>query len=312
MKAFSCLAFLFYLPLVHAQLLPPRPLAQQKSGEPPTISVNVRLVNVFVNVTDSSGAPVPGLNKDDFLLSENGHPQKIAVFERQSELPLNIVLAIDASGSVAKDFPLEEQAAHRFVRAMLRPVDRFDVMEFADNVREVVGFTNSLSRIDRGLSSIRVGSATALYSAIYLASQSLAPYSGRKVLVLISDGGNTAKGTTYDMALEQAVRGEAIVYSIIDVPIYASAGRDLAGEHAMITLSQETGGKYYYADASSLDRTFQQVSQDLRTQYLLGYYPKDNSDNKEFRTISVHLRNPPAGTNYTVRHRTGYYPSPAQ
>jgi Ca-activated chloride channel family protein len=211
-------------------------------AQAPTISVNVRLVNVFVNVTDNKGAPVPGLTRDDFVLSEDEHSQKIAVFERQSELPLEIVLAIDTSGSVHKDLGLEQEAARHFVRSLLRPVDHLDLMEFADNVREVVFFTNNAGRIDRGLNDMGRGAATALYSGVYLASQSLAPRFGRKVLVIISDGGNTVKGTTYDMALEQALRGEVMVYPIIDVPIYASAGRDLAGEHALITLAQETGG----------------------------------------------------------------------
>jgi Ca-activated chloride channel homolog len=278
-------------------------------GQAPTIQVNVRLVNVFVNVTDANGAPVGGLDKENFLLFEDGRPQDIKVFERQSDLPLNIVLAIDTSGSVRKDMDIELDAAHRFVHSFLRPIDRLDLMEFSDDVREVVGFTNNLGRIDRGLNDMRGGAATALYSAVYLAAENLAPYSGRKVLVLISDGGNTVKGTTYDMALEEAVRGEAIVYSIIDVPIAASAGRDLAGEHAMITLSQETGGKYYYADASSLRQTFEQVSEDLRTQYLLGYYPKPSMNNG-FRSISVRLHGVPQGSDYTVRNRTGYYPSP--
>lgn len=300
MKAFFCAVLVLGLPVF---------AAHAADGQPPTISVNVRLVNVFVNVTNEQGAPVAGLTKDDFSLSEDGHPQTIAVFERQSELPLNIVLAIDTSGSVRKDLDLEREAAHRFVHALLRPVDRLDLIEFSDSVHEIVGFTNNLGRIDRALGEMRSGSATALYSGVYLASQILAPYSGRKVLVLISDGGNTVKGTTYDMALEQAVRGEAIVYSIIDVPIEASAGRDLAGEHAMITLSQETGGKYYYADAGSLDRIFALVSEDLRTEYLLGYYPANRSTDSGFRTISVKLRNQPAGSTYNVRHRTGYYPS---
>ena len=187
--------------------------------EPPTISVNVRLVNVFVNVTDDKGSPVPGLTRDDFLLSEDDHPQKIAVFERQSELPLEIVLAIDTSGSVHKDLGLEQEAAKHFVHSLLRPVDHLDLMEFADNVREVIFFTNNPGRIDRGLNDMVRGAATALYSGVYLASQSLAPRSGRKVLVIISDGGNTVKGTTYDQALEQALRGEVMVYPIIDVPI---------------------------------------------------------------------------------------------
>jgi Ca-activated chloride channel family protein len=280
-------------------------------AQTPTISVNVRLVNVFVNVTDAKGAPVPNLTQDDFLLSEDDKVQKIAVFERQSELPLEIVLAMDISGSVHKDLSLEQFAAHHFVHSLLRPVDHLDLMEFADNVRELVFFTNNPNRVDRGLNSMGRGDATALYSAVYLASQQLAPRSGRKVLVIISDGGNTLKTTTYDMALEQAQRGEVMIYPIIDVPVSASAGRDLEGEHALITLAQETGGKYYYADSSTLDKTFAQLSEDLRTQYLLGYYPSNRSGT-HFRTISVKLRGSSAGAGYLVRNRPGYFPTPAE
>lgn len=280
-------------------------------AQTPTINVNVRLVNVFVNVTDANGAPVPGLTREDFQLSEDDKAQKIAVFERQSELPLEIVLAIDTSGSVHKDLGLEQFAAHHFVHSLLRPVDHLDLMEFADNVREMVFFTNNPNRVDHGLNSMGRGDATALYSAVYLASQQLAPRSGRKVLVIISDGGNTVKGTTYDMALEQAQRGEVMIYPIIDVPISASAGRDLEGEHALITLAQETGGKYYYADSTTLDKTFAQLSEDLRTQYLLGYYPS-NRIGSRFRSISVKLRGAYAGDGYVVRNRPGYYPAPAE
>jgi Ca-activated chloride channel family protein len=280
-------------------------------AQAPTINVNVRLVNVFVNVTDDKGAPIPGLTRDDFMLSEDQHPQKIAVFERQSELPLEIVLAMDTSGSVHKDMGVEQEAAKHFVHSLLRPVDHLDLMEFADNVREMVFFTNNAGRVDRGLNNMERGAATALYSGVFLAAQILAPRSGRKVLVIISDGGNTVKGTTYDQALEQALRGEVMVYPIIDVPISASAGRDLAGEHALITLAQQTGGKYYYADGTSLDRTFAQLSEDLRTQYLLGYYPTNRSG-AAFRTISVKLRAPADAPNYLVRHRPGYYPTSLQ
>ena len=312
MKPLRCAAICCVLILCafpgQAQAGPPSAV-KAAATDPPTISVNVRLVNVFVNVTDDKGTPVPGLTKDEFLLSEDEHPQKIAVFERQSELPLEIVLAIDTSGSVHKDLGLEQEAARHFVHSLLRPIDHLDLMEFADNVREVVFFTNNPGRVDRGLNDMGRGAATALYSGVYLASQSLAPRSGRKVLVIISDGGNTVKGTTYDMALEQALRGEVMVYPIIDVPISASAGRDLAGEHALITLAQQTGGKYYYADSSSLDRTFAQLSEDLRTQYLLGYYPS-NRTGSDFRTISVKLRSPAGGAGYVIRNRPGYYPSP--
>jgi Ca-activated chloride channel family protein len=218
---------------------------------------------------------------------------------------------MDTSGSVHKDMGVEQEAAKHFVHSLLRPVDHLDLMEFADNVREMVFFTNNAGRVDRGLNNMERGAATALYSGVFLAAQILAPRSGRKVLVIISDGGNTVKGTTYDQALEQALRGEVMVYPIIDVPISASAGRDLAGEHALITLAQQTGGKYYYADGTSLDRTFAQLSEDLRTQYLLGYYPTNRSG-AAFRTISVKLRAPADAPNYLVRHRPGYYPTSLQ
>jgi len=314
LRAAFCFALSLCAAAGHAQLGTETPLAvaaaAPAAGAQPTISVNVRLVNVFVNVTDDKGAPVPGLTRDKFLLAEDDHPQRIAIFERQSELPLEIVLAIDTSGSVHKDVLVEQDAARHFVHALLRPVDHLDLMEFSDSVREVVFFSNNLGRIDRGLNDLQRGAATALYSGVYLASQTLAPRSGRKVLVIISDGGNTVKGTTYDQALEQALRGEVLVYPIIDVPISASAGRDLAGEHALITLAQQTGGKYYYADSSSLESTFAQISEDLRTQYLLGYYPSNHSGSG-FRSISVKLRDLPAGSLYDVRNRPGYYPTPA-
>ncbi|MBT9330521.1 VWA domain-containing protein [Paracidobacterium acidisoli] len=278
--------------------------------QPPPIHVDVRLVNVFVNVTDPAGAPVGGLAKDDFLLTQDGHPQTISYFERQSEMPLSLVLAIDTSGSVQKDLPLEKYAAHNFVHALLRPVDRLDLMDVNSDVREVVGFTSNLRRIDAGIENLTTGPATALYNAIWLASQRLTPLSGRRVLVVISDGSNTVSGVDYQQALEEAVRGEVMVYSLIDLPIVADAGRDTGGEHALIALSQETGGKYYYAEAGNLEKAFQKISEDLRTQYLIGYYPVRHSSFSDFHRISVTLKDPPQPP-YTLRYRTGYYSAPA-
>jgi Ca-activated chloride channel family protein len=242
---------------------------------------------------------------------EDGRPQRIAVFERQSELPLSLVLAIDTSGSVHKDLPLEQDAARKFVHALLRGQDQISLLEFAMDVREVVPFTNQASRIDRGLASLRGGPSTALYDAIYLASENLAKQSvegkpGRKVLVLVTDGGDTADTVTYAEALEKALRGEVMVYSIIDVPIEASAGRDTGGEHALITLAEQTGGKYFYADAGGLDKAFAQVSEDLRTQYLLGYYPANQPPGLAFHRIQVTVPRAAAAA-FDIRYRTGYY-----
>ncbi len=272
----------------------------------PVLKVNVKLVNVFTNVTDASGAIVGGLTKEDFAISEDGRSQKIAVFERQSELPLSLVLAIDTSGSVHKDLPLEQEAARKFVHALIRGQDQISLLEFATDVRQVVGFTNQPTRIDHGLASLRGGPATALYDAIYLASDSLAKKQGRKVLVLVTDGGDTANTVTYNQALEEALRGEVMVYSIIDVPIAASAGRDLGGEHALITLAEQTGGKYFYANAGGLDKAFTQVSEDLRTQYLLGYYPANQPPGLTFHHIHVSVPRA-AKEAFDIRYRTGYY-----
>lgn len=275
----------------------------------PTFKIQSNLVNLFVNVTDQSGAIVGGLTKDDFRVAEDGRPQTIAVFERQSELPLSIVLAIDTSLSVRKDLADEKRAANHFARDLLRPQDQMSLIQFATYVTQLTPFTNNVKLIDEGLGRLKPGEATALYDAIYLASQSLAPKQGRKVLVLVSDGGDTVKDTSYDGALEQALRGEVMIYSLIDVPIASSAGRDLGGEHALITLAEQTGGKSFYVDEGGLDKAFQKVSDDLRTQYVIGYYPKNQVPGQSFHRISVTVPRAAAGV-YNIRCKTGYYSEP--
>jgi Ca-activated chloride channel family protein len=289
-------------------LLAPLALAAQDT----TFRMDVKLVNLFVNVTDKTGAIVGGLAKDDFQVLEDGRPQKIAIFERQSELPLNLTLAIDTSGSTYKDRYLEYHAAKGFIRALLRQQDQMSLIEFATDVRLLVDFTNKLSELDHGLGALRGGDATALYDTIYLGSRDLAKKQGRKVLVLVSDGGDTAKSTTYAEALEQALRSEVIIYSIIDVPIEASAGRDLGGEHALITLAEQTGGKSFYASEGGLDKAFAKVSDDLRTQYLLGYYPHDQVLGLNFHRLQVTVPRAAADA-FNIRYRSGYYSdSPAK
>jgi Ca-activated chloride channel family protein len=276
------------------------------SAQEPTLRMDVRLVNVFVNVTDRNGAIVGGLAREDFAVKEDGRPQQIAIFERQSELPLNMTLAIDTSGSVKKDMAEESDAARRFVHAILRPQDQMSLLQFATEVKELTPFTNKVALIDHGLSQLHSDFATALYDAILLGSEGLGKRDGRRVLVLVSDGGDTAKSTTYAEALEAALRHEVMIYSIIDVPIEASAGRDLGGEHALITLAEQTGGKSFYVTAGGLDKAFAQVSDDLRTQYLIGYYPHNQEPGRVFHRIDVTV--PRAATeDFNVRHKTGYY-----
>jgi Ca-activated chloride channel homolog len=271
-----------------------------------TFRVDVKLVSIFVNVTDKNGALVGGLTRDDFSVYEDGRLQEIAVFERQSELPLNLTLAIDTSGSVHKDMSEEAGAARRFAHAILRPQDQMSVLQFATNVRVLTPFTNKVSAIDRGLDHLQPDWSSAVYDAICQGSELLGGKEGRKVLVIVSDGDDTAKTSTYAQALEAALRNEVMIYSIIDVPIEASAGRDLGGEHALITISDQTGGKYFYVSDGGLDKAFAKVSDDLRTQYLIGYYPRHQMPGTNFHRLTVTV--PRAATDqFNVRSKTGYY-----
>lgn len=306
--------------LAAASMATPAPAQQGET----TLRVQVRLVSLFVSVTDARGAPVPDLEKNNFLLSENGAPEPIAVFEKQTDVPLSVVLAIDTSGSTRKDQGVEQRAAHDFAQALLPPGpqgahrDQFALFDFNSDVREVVPFTDNVRRIDGGLGSLTRGPATAFYAAVLLGAQTLAPRSGRKVLVVVSDGDNTIAGTTFDEALAAAQRGDTMIYSLIDTPIQADAGRDTAGEHAMITLSEETGGRAFYVNEGGLAAAFRKVADDLRTQYLLGYYPVHGqradvlAGPGGFRTLHVVLRNLRPGLDATAHYRSGYYRPAAQ
>ena len=277
----------------------------------PNFKVDVKLVNVFVTVLDRNGSPVGNLQKPDFEVLEDGHPQQIAVFDRESQLPLSIVVAVDTSLSTRKDLHLELESARHFAHSILRPVDALSLYQFSEIVNEVVPFTSDLKRIDRGLNNITVGSATAMYDAVYLGSEALQERLGRKVMVVITDGGDTISQVNYKEALRAAQEAEAIIYSIIIVPIEASAGRDTGGEHALIQISSDTGGKYYYATSMpQLDDAFRKISDELRTQYLLAYYPSDRYSDSDFRRIEVRVH-PEGGSSADLiaRYRSGYYTS---
>ncbi len=279
-------------------------------AQPPetTLKVDVRLVNIFVTATDAHGAPVATLAKENFRLKEDGKEQKIAVFDRESALPLSIMLGVDTSLSTRKDLPLELASARKFSHTILRPQDGLALYKFSEEVNEVVPFTSDLKKIDAGIDRIRNGAGTALYDAIFLGAQALGRRQGRKVMVVITDGGDTVSQMDYKAALRSAEEAEALVYSIIIVPIEASAGRDTGGEHALIQISEDTGGKYYYATSlPQLDEAFHKISDELRTQYLLAYYPSQRYSDSEFRRVEVELVNPPAGGSYRLRHRAGYY-----
>ncbi|MES2393512.1 MAG: VWA domain-containing protein [Acidobacteriota bacterium] len=291
---------------------PPAPIERQ-NPDIPTIKIESRLVNVALNVMDEHGAPVPGLTATDFELAEDDKPQRIAVFDTESVTPLEIVLAIDASESLYDDSRLAKDAAKNFAQTIVRKQDRIDLMSFADDVSEVVPFTNNVHAFESGVGRIQRGEATAMYDAIYLASQRLGDTPSangqRRVLVLVTDGENTTRHGSYPAALEQAQKAGAMVYSLIIVPVEADAGRDTGGEHALIQLARDTGGRYYYvANKHDLAPAFEHVSDDLRTQYTVGYYaPRKGEDEDGLRRIRLQMKDPALRAKYTLRYRTAYY-----
>ena len=282
-----------------------------------TIRVNVKLVNVFSTVTNAGGAPISSLKQEDFQIFEDGNPQKIAVFQRESELPLSIVIAVDASLSTRNEHKLELESARRFAHAILRPIDGVSLFQFSEVVDQLTPFTADIRVIDKGINRVHNGAATALYDTLYLASDALLDRRGRKVMVVITDGGDTVSKTTYQQAVREAQQAEVILYSIIIVPIESSAGRDIGGEHALIQLSRDTGGKYFYASSlDQLDAAFRQISDELRTQYLIAYYPSQRLSDSEFRRIEIRIdpatKDYPDPSELQVRHRSGYFTVPAK
>jgi Ca-activated chloride channel family protein len=282
-----------------------------------TFKVNVKLVNVFTTVTNSGGAPVSSLKEEDFQVFEDGELQKIAVFHRESELPLSIVVAVDTSLSTRGDQKLELESARRFAHAILRPIDGLSLFQFSEIVDQVTPFTADVRVIDRAINRIRSGAATALYDTLYLGSQALQQRRGRKVMVVITDGGDTVSQISYQQAVRAAQEAEVILYSIIIVPIESSAGRDIGGEHALVQLSRDTGGKYFYASGlQQLDAAFRLISDELRTQYLIAYYPSTRLSDSDFRRIDIKIdpatKDYPDPAELQVRHRTGYYTMPGK
>jgi len=286
-----------------------RLLAQTQENAPPRFSVNSNLVRLLVSVRDrATNAIVSDLEKQDFSVSDDGIPQSISVFERNTSLPLSIALLIDTSGSTQKDLSYEKNSILKFLRAMKRagnPDDALAVYSFNWQIRMEVGFTRNDQRAARALRLLRGEGGTSMYDAIYLVSDDLADREGRHVMVVVTDGGDTTSYKKFEDAVKAALRSDATLYPIVVVPIENDAGRNTGGEHALDTLAQMTGGRPFYpAGAGQLDEAFTGILRELRTQYLLGYYPKNQvaSENRYHRvTVATPKK------NMKVTARTGYY-----
>jgi Ca-activated chloride channel family protein len=278
------------------------------SGQETVIRVDVNLVRILATVKDSNGALVGSLQKDDFRITDNGVPQEIAVFERQTEQPLRVALLIDESGSTAKDLKYELESIRRFLKALLRegnPRDSVAIYSFNYAVRKHNHFTRNLQTMERSLKALNPEAGTSLYDAIFLASEELESRDGRKVIVVVTDGGDTTSVKDFHTALESAQMADAVIYSILVMPITNDAGRNIGGENALTTLGQRTGGRVFAPSVgAALDKAFTDVLQELRTQYLLGFYPRNVPPTKNrFHQLSITINRP----DLRVSARNGYY-----
>ena len=284
------------------------PLFSLAAQEQPVIRVNVNLVRVVTTVKTQSGELVKALQKEDFQISDNGAPQQIAVFERQTDQPLSVALLVDTSGSTAKELKYEVDSATRFLKALLsegNPLDMVALYSFNWQITRNNYFTHNHASLAASLKTFHGEAGTSLYDAIYLASRDLEEREGRKVIIVVTDGGDTTSAKNLKQALESAQLADAIIYPVVVVPITNDAGRNIGGENALTFMAESTGGRTFLPTlGADLDHVFSDIIDELRTQYLLAFYPKNVPLTKDrFHRLEVRV----TGPDLRVSARNGYY-----
>lgn len=278
------------------------------SAQQPTFRSEVKLVRLVATVKDANGGLIGGLTKADFRITDNGAPQEVSIFEQHTEQPLSVAIMLDVSGSTAKDLKYEVDSLQRFAKALFgagNPADQAALYTFNHDVTPASGFTRRLKRLEVAMRGIKAEAGTSLYDAVLLGAEELGRRSGRRVMIVITDGGDTTSRTNFHAALEAAHQNDTVIYAILVVPIYNDAGRNIGGEHALTQFAGGTGGKVFQPTiGAALDTAFDSILRDLRTQYLLGYYPKNVPlTRNRFHTVKVETATP----GLRVQTRSGYY-----
>jgi Ca-activated chloride channel family protein len=285
----------------------------EKNDETPssrnTVKVNVNLVTVLVSVLDEHNRPAPNLPIEAFQILEEGNPQKIDVFESETKQPLDIALMIDASLSAHIEKATEQEAASHFIQQIMRPEDRLSVFAFDEQVRQLPPyFSEKVSVLQEAVRKIQDGAGTSIYDAVLLGSEALQKRRGdrRRVIIMLTDAGETTSRTDFDSARKAALRAGILLYTIVIRPVKNENGRNTAGEHALQTITDTTGGAMFFPESSQeLPMIFDRIDNELRTQYRLAYYPNPRGPANTYRTIEVRVL-----PGYTARHRTTYLTGP--
>src|ERR1700678_3387184 len=291
----------------------------QQGGQGPIVS-NISVVNVFATVRDKHHGIISDLTKDDFKVFEDGVEQKVAFFSKEVNMPITLGLLIDTSASMDRMIGAEQDAASRFLREVMRPKDEAMVMTFDFDVDLLSDFTQDTSQLSSAIRRARVNSVggggvvtpgtipqgatggTDLYDAIYLATHDqLATEAGRKVVIVLTDAEDTGSKLRMQDAVEAAQRSDAVIHVLLIVDREATSGTGPGVAHRM---ADDTGGRVIDVhNEKSLEKAFDELSEELRSQYVLGYYPTNIKRDGVFRKIQVTVARP----DVKVLARKGYY-----
>jgi VWFA-related protein len=289
----------------------------------PLLKVDVNLVSVLFSVRDKKGALIPNLTKDDFKILEEGKEQTIRNFAKETDLPLTLGLLVDVSRSQENLIGVEREAAGQFFSQVLKPKDMAFLISFGSDAELLQDSTNSARLLRDGLNELRLSTSmsgagplpgpvptasqpkgTILFDAVSLAAtEKLRHEVGRKAIVLITDG--VDQGSRYDVhqAIEAAQKSDAIIYSIyyVDQGFYGMFG---GGSGDLKRMSEETGGRMFKVDRKhTLQDIFDEIQNEMRSQYAIAYTPTDSTRNGEFRKIEIRTEK----KDLKVQARKGYY-----
>lgn len=306
---------------------------QDQSQTDQTLTVNVNVVQLFFNVKDKKGGLIPNLTKDQFEVTEDGKPQTIKYFAADSNLPLTLGMLIDSSGSQMNVLDMEKQVGGQFLDQVLQQKDLAFVIGFDVNVDLLQDFTNSTHLLKTAMNSARINTAggggtgipglgggtvptqgaprgTLLYDAVYLAAHDeLAQQVGRKAMILLTDGEDEGSQLKLKDAIEAAQKADAIVYVLLcaDRGFYSGFG-GYSGEGEMKKLTEQTGGRVIDVGnkMAKLREGFDQIANELRSQYYIGYTPTNTKLDGTFRKVEIH----PSDKNYKIQARSGYFAIP--
>ncbi len=286
-----------------------------------TFSTDVRVVSVFATVRDAQGHVVPNLSKEDFTLEEDGRPQPIRYFSQESGLPLILGLLIDTSISQRRVLPEERSASYRFLIQVLRPdKDRAFVIHFDRAVELLQDLTSSREKLGDALARLATPKrqpgrpswsqgGTDLYDSVLLASDELmSKQTGRKAIVLLTDGVDNGSKIDLFRAIESAQRADTLVYSILfsDRGAYDGVYASRNGKNALQRISHETGGAFFeVSDANPIASIYTQLEEELRNQYSIGYASDRSNLAPGYRKIHLAAK----GSGLLVETRDGYYTS---